>query len=411
MKKVFLLLCVLPIVSLTTLSSADLGKRGIEVISTKTDDGRTVTTARDSAGNTFEFITDQTLTEPQADILVRVKDTFYSWEYLKIASLRIVFTGDQLEIMVFPSEFIYNGVNFAEYLPSGMQFYYYRDFVEYDFRMFVSNLFIRISGQYFTEEQLCEKLFSAVQNPVLYIQTHDPEYLLEKLKGIENLIDALNAELNAKISSVSRELSQKTLEFSDRLSSEIDGLSEELKSEIKKLKEYYDSLIEKHTEYHQALQEEYLQFKTQQQKRDEQQEKDYLALKDDHLDLEERHETLKTNHQNLEERHEQLKTNYELLKQDHEQLEENHESLKADYEELLREFLLVRNAIIVINNRGLFGAVRELNTEGINRLIELKKANPALTQKEARSLLKEEGIKMTKNEIFLVYSLYFGEFE
>jgi hypothetical protein len=63
-----------------------------------------------------------------------------------------------------------------------------------------------------------------------------------------------------------------------------------------------------------------------------------------------------------------------------------------------------------LNNRGFFGSIRLPSEEGIAKLVALKEQEPSLSIKEAAERLKSLGIEMTNKEIFLVFSVYFNEF-
>lgn len=75
------------------------------------------------------------------------------------------------------------------------------------------------------------------------------------------------------------------------------------------------------------------------------------------------------------------------------------------------EFILLRQAVLVLHNRGFFGSINLPSEEGIDKLVAMKQREPELTMMEAQDRLEAEGIKMTRREVFLVFSVYFNEFE
>ncbi len=48
-------------------------------------------------------------------------------------------------------------------------------------------------------------------------------------------------------------------------------------------------------------------------------------------------------------------------------------------------------------------------SSGISRILELKRSSPSLTPAEAAARLKTEGIKMTDQEVRIVFKYYFEE--
>ncbi|MDX9819718.1 MAG: hypothetical protein RBT16_12445, partial [Desulfococcus multivorans] len=87
------------------------------------------------------------------------------------------------------------------------------------------------------------------------------------------------------------------------------------------------------------------------------------------------------------------------------------DSLAAESAGRGREFLLLRYALLVLNNRGFFGSIRLPSEKGIERLVRMKKEEPGLSMEEAGARLKAEGIEMSGKEVFLVFSVYFNEFK
>jgi hypothetical protein len=258
--------------------------------------------------------------EPKAyhyQVLEGLYATFSKMKILEIASIRIAFVNNRAEVILIPANFPYKGKNLARFLPSGIQFYY-TDFLEFDFRMVVENLFLRLKGQYFTEEQFAEKLFNASENPYAYIQSQDPEYIILRFQEIMRLLDALKVEgSRAETEAAAR----------------IDSIRGSLEKNIGGLRVDVENLVKKQ----QAAGE------------------------------------------------------------------------KVD--KLTQEFVLLRYALLVLNNRGFFGSINLPSEEAVAKLVEMKTNEPGLTMKEAQARLKTAGVEMTSKEVFLVFSVYFNEFE
>lgn len=188
--------CIVLMVCLTALSAAalDLGDLEFEVTSERTEDGRRVYDGIDQYGNQLTLVGTENLNDTSRKALQVMLATFNGWEYLTIGEQRVVIKEGRTEMALIPESFVYRGTNLAEYMPSGMQFYY-TTYLEYDFRMYKDRLFLRVSGQLFDEEQFCKKLKDALDNPVRYIQTHNPDYIIEQLGMISSELEKTRDEL------------------------------------------------------------------------------------------------------------------------------------------------------------------------------------------------------------------------
>ncbi len=338
LKKAILLL-LLSLIPVKGLYSQDLGTAGYTILSEKKVNGEILYEVTDAQGNTFTIQTPKKLTQPQIDLLSRLQKSLYTWENMKIDTLRMIIADMEVEINVVPELYEYEGMDLTYYLPSGMQFYYDK-FLEYDFRTKINTLFLRVRGRYVGEKELSEKLASAIRDPSAYIQAYDQEFMVRKFLEID----------------VEAESFQKILQT--------------LQEDTKSLREYYNSLREEGSLAYDLLKEE--------------------------LD-------------NLEEVDSMLKEAHDTLKKEH-QLSDEQQMLLSD------RFALLRYALIAMQNRGFFdimfgGPDRPIDKNAIERLVALKKENPALTKKEASDLLKQEGINMTIREVSIIFSVYFNEFE
>lgn len=228
MKKVIITVFII-IISSAGLFSQSLEDLGYSVLSTRTEDGYTVVAAQDpSTGLTFDLYY-KTMAASQLSFLREARKIILSWDYIVPKELQIVFQQKAVEIRVFPESVMFNGIDYAEYIPSTIRFFY-DDVLEYDFRILVDNITLRVQGPYFNEEQLAEKLRSAVENPIAYIQTHDPEHIIRRLAEISDNLEEIKSTQSGSISDIGA------------LEEKISGLTNEL-TEL--------------TEAHQALTEKY----------------------------------------------------------------------------------------------------------------------------------------------------------
>ncbi len=181
----------------------DLSSYGYEVLGTHNENGLTFYDAKDASGLSFAVASAAPLTEDNIQVVRIILSTFEHWKYLKVSRIRIVFSvNNHADILVIPTSFDYKGVDLSTYMPSGMQFSY-DGYLGYDFRMYKDNLFMRLEGQVFGETDFANRLLDAVNNPVLYVQTNSPEYLLKQIGGLETkvedltvIVDALRKQLN-----------------------------------------------------------------------------------------------------------------------------------------------------------------------------------------------------------------------
>ncbi len=68
---------------------------------------------------------------------------YQGFQFLIPSSVRVILTDERAEILVIPRSFRFKDRDLANYMPSGIQFFY-TDFLEFDFRIVVENLFLRI---------------------------------------------------------------------------------------------------------------------------------------------------------------------------------------------------------------------------------------------------------------------------
>lgn len=191
---------IFPILLLTVSLSAfgvNLSSYGFNVTNTQQETNQTVYTIAEPNGFSFTVVSANTITDAGAKVLQAVVSTLSGWTNLKISQAKIVLNAQRADILVIPTSFVYKNVNLAQYMPSGMQFYYDK-YLEYDFRMLKDNLFLRMKGEVYDESQFAARLYSAVQNPVLFLQTNNPEYLLKRLNDLTSKLETLTQQLSVQ---------------------------------------------------------------------------------------------------------------------------------------------------------------------------------------------------------------------
>lgn len=87
------------------------------------------------------------------------------------------------------------------------------------------------------------------------------------------------------------------------------------------------------------------------------------------------------------------------------------EQTREELEETRAEVFDLRYAVLAFNNANWFGRDRPIDQEVIDRIVELKQDNPDIERGDIRDRLSDEDIDASGNEIDLVLSVYFGEFD
>ena len=179
MKKYLSIVSLIFVITLG-LSALDLGELGFDLQNEKIENGQKVYEGIDQYGNALTLIGAENLSPDIRKGLTIMLSILDGWKNLTIGSQRVVITKDGLEMVLLPKEFTYKGIEISQYMPAGMQFFY-TTYLEYDFRLYKDRILLRVSGQVFDEDQFCKKLFQALENPLLYLQTHNPDYIFDQL--------------------------------------------------------------------------------------------------------------------------------------------------------------------------------------------------------------------------------------
>ena len=150
-------------------------------------------------------------------IISRFYNELVQIEGLTVKQASVIFSREGFEAVIIPESFVKDNIDYAPYLPAGIAFVH-RTYTMYDFRMLKDNYFVRIRGEYFSPEDLIGKMKSAFDDPVKYIVSHNPEYIVAQLGKLD-------------------------LENSNQASS-----LDKLEKKYEDLAEAHDNLMKKHTE-------------------------------------------------------------------------------------------------------------------------------------------------------------------
>ncbi|MBN2617219.1 MAG: hypothetical protein JXR64_02775 [Spirochaetales bacterium] len=157
------------------------------------------------------IISNDKLNAENIELIGKTYTTFFTWDELNIKESKLIFNNNKLSVIIIPNSFNYNGVDFSDFLPSGFQIYY-DTFYEYDFRMFKDSLFLRLKGQFYSKEEFLDELIKAVDDPLLYVQIHDPSYLVRQIDELK----AINSQQNNELKET-KELLQNLIEEHNKL--------------------------------------------------------------------------------------------------------------------------------------------------------------------------------------------------
>ncbi len=213
MKRFAIVLMMLALAGAARLDAYDWASANIAVDGEEKDNGRTVLTLRDGEGRVFVLGYDAEPADATVQRILKLKDDFNAWEHIKIGRMNFEYSRDVLEVNLVPSDFTYKGINVLDYLPAGLLFSYY-DTMYYNYRITRDKMFVRVYGEYVTEEELCEKTIAAVSDPLAYIRARDPEYLLQRLDRLVNAMMAFESKgLFGSAKPIERRIVQRIVEI------------------------------------------------------------------------------------------------------------------------------------------------------------------------------------------------------
>lgn len=244
---------ILPLAAQTSPESA-FRAQGFTVVRERSEGGIPTWDLRDAQDRPFVVSLLGSFTPQRQQALSGLRDVIFQLPGLDIQRLRFVFERDRADAVVIPAAFDFEGEDYAQYMPSGMQFQFDGG-VSFDFRMLVDNLAVRINGQFLTTEQFMERIQRAVENPAAYIQSQDPQFLARRLDDQLGRIEQLEVTTDEQ-AAVDRTLQRnlQTLERAGR--SEVSRLEEriaELEAQTEALQSALDSVDTRNTELAQDL--------------------------------------------------------------------------------------------------------------------------------------------------------------
>ncbi len=341
-------------VGVTAQTLEDFGYRVLDRTSV---DGQANYRVRAANGQVLDVSYAGAFSAQRAEVLEEVRHTMAGIPGLRLDRLRVVFDAGRADIVAVPSTFRIDGRDVSENMPSGMQFAY-TDFLTYDFRMRVDNLFLRLNGQFFTGEQFTQKIIQAVQEPALFVQSQDPQFLFSRLDALNQRLDELVSE-DAANQEMALSFAQESRRFDRMIRSDLSQFEEETE----------DAFDDVAAEFQRVTAE--------------------LAAAVDALTA----------------RLDELAAGQAAIRADL----ESYAELQAALGE---EFDVARDGSVVLFTKSLFGAVKELDRDTIAAIVELRQAEKDLPYEEAATRVSEStGVEVDKKHVLAVYALYFNDYE
>ena len=433
LKRVFVLLLLF---CAGGLFAIDLDDLGYDVIRSRPDGDLTLYEVRDSAGNELVVVYRGELSAGQGERLDRIVDQFFSFEYITLDELRVVFAEDRTEILAVPASFTYDGVQLARYMPAGMTFYF-DNALEYDFRIRVENIFVRISGQLFDEQQFADRIARAVENPVAYMQTQDPQFIFQRFTELEERLSEQERDSAARREALQGEIDQLERRY-ERTAAELDDLEgdyndlsrshrnlqrshENLAVAHSALRDDHQSLLSAHealrADYqallldHQELQVAHDELETEFDDTVEVATREFSQLRDEHDALALSHGELQQRHQALREEHDALGAEHLALLEQHQGLREEFDLLAADTTDLTGQFERLRFASVTAHNTGFLGIRFPVpDPTVVAQIIELKATSPGLDVDGVFDALREQEVDVERKLVQVVFEFYFNDY-
>lgn len=165
----------------TFVHGAAWNRYNIRTEKTETLEGKTIVHLKDDKGRAF---TVQYVTEPgeaQIKKIVETRDLFFNWQDLAVSSMRITCTPNQIQFNIIPSRFTYKGVDYVQYMPAGMVFFYGKH-LQYEFRMVKDNVSMKFKGRFINKPEFLLALKYAVDNPLAYASRTNYMARIDKLE-------------------------------------------------------------------------------------------------------------------------------------------------------------------------------------------------------------------------------------
>ncbi|MFO8042231.1 MAG: hypothetical protein R6U25_03435 [Alkalispirochaeta sp.] len=225
------------------------------------------------------------------------------------------------------------------------------DAVRFDFRILVDNLAVRMNGQFVSEEQFLDRIQRAVENPGSYIQSQDPQFLAQQIGSLRERVDA-REEADAEQNRRDQEIV-----------AQIDELATRSEQSLQDVVDMGDRAVQRVETQIAELAEQQVQ----------------------------------------------------LMAEMADEFEARLDAVQAEKAELEEQFEALRRGSIVLASRTLFGSLRDVAPETILQVVQLRAADPDLSQDEVQERvnadLPEDAEPLHNKHVQAIYALYFNQYE
>jgi len=376
-------LVALFLTALTTAAlAADPASVGLPERSRQAEAGMTRHELVDADGVQLFVLSGPELTDAQIQTVAVVHRALKGWTNMSFSSMRISIPGTRAEALLVPDRYSSDGLDLTGYLPSGMQFYFDNGYLEYDFRMKVGTIFLRVNGPFIDEAQLTARVVTAARDPIRFLERTDPAYLYLTLQQVTETLNKLDQaqqdtvkSLQGLVSDYEGLKSQRPLLVSKlaEIDQEIDSTGEAIKKTDTTLTSAIDDLASALVSLNGQL----------------------AAQRDD----------LQKQLDGLRKEHEDLVAQVGKLKEEKDALSASH---AAYAQSTGQEIEALRAAILTLHNTGFLSGPKPMDPQLVKRVVELKGATPTMTTADILTTLKAESIKASAKQVDAIVWTYFG---
>jgi len=168
---------------------------GLTLVSqTNQEDGRVVASLKDASGRECSISWESAPDAANLRKIAELRDIVHSWAGLEVRTLSIILSGQTVEAVVVPERLTIEGTDVARFMPAGIGFYY-REYVQFDFRMVKDSISMRIAGRFIDRVGLATLIQRAIDNPLTFA---DKTNYMARLDRLDRLLEELVAR-NARL--------------------------------------------------------------------------------------------------------------------------------------------------------------------------------------------------------------------
>ncbi len=189
MKRIGFILILIIFIS-SPIFAYDWSKHNIKVENTESKETETILTLKAEDNTVFSVRFKDDVDEVAANSILKLNADFRKWKYMEVKSLEFVVQKNLIQTIIIPQKYNYMETDILPHIPAGMMFDY-TDSLAYNFRINADNNFIRIEGAFINENILAEKIVKAIKDPILYLTTDNPKFLLRKITDNQKTLEDL----------------------------------------------------------------------------------------------------------------------------------------------------------------------------------------------------------------------------